>query len=89
MERTLSSGGPYRIAYDLDALKVMDPGVETLLLNLHERYRRSLERVAFCSPLAVVRSRALVVVGGVEGLQWKVFGAGGAMRAWIAQGGAR
>jgi hypothetical protein len=89
MERTLSSGGPYRIAYDLDALKVMDPGVERLLLNLHQRCRRSLERVAFTSPLALVRSRALVIGGGVEGLPFKVFGAGEAMRKWIAHGGAR
>jgi hypothetical protein len=89
IERTLSSGGQYRIAYDLDALRVMDPGVEALLVNLHQRQRRNLERVAFSSPLALVRSRALVIGGGVEGLPFKVFGPVEAMRKWIGDGGAR
>ena len=87
LERLLAQGGSWKLAYDLGALTVMDRAVQDALLALHSRHRRSLERVAFCSPRALVRSGALVVGGSLKGLAWKVFSTTASMREWI-EGGA-
>jgi hypothetical protein len=88
LERRLGEGRRWKIAYELGGLTAMDHGVQQALVRLHVRNKQRIERVAFYSTRALVRSGVLVVGTSVKGLPWKVFAAPEAMRLWIEQGDA-
>jgi serine/threonine protein kinase len=85
LERLLTSGGPWRVAYDLGSVRILDDGVRMLLERLHARVQRNVERVGFCSPRALVRATALMLGGSLRGVNTRSFAAAGPMYAWLGR----
>jgi serine/threonine protein kinase len=81
--KVLSQPGPWRIAYDFGNLLQLDNGIQALILRLHLKHQRNLERVAFYSPRSLVRASALVVGSTVKRLPWKSFAGLALMRTWL------
>jgi len=86
IDKVVSNQGPWRIAYDFGRLNILDDNVRAALLRFHIRHQRNLERVAFCSPRALVRASALVLGGSVKRVPWKSFAASAPMRTWLEKG---
>jgi hypothetical protein len=88
LENVLARPGPFRVGYDLTQLQTCHPNLCGLLQRLHARQQRSLERVAFCSPRALVRGAALTITGGTRRLESRIFAAAEPMRRWLEEAGA-
>jgi hypothetical protein len=84
--KILAQPGPWRVAYDFGNLTQLDHGIQALLLRLHIRHQKNLERVAFFSPRSLVRASALVVGSSVKRLPWKSFAGEALMRNWLGDG---
>jgi hypothetical protein len=85
VEGALARPGRFRLGYDLSDLTTFDVNLIGLLQRIHTRYQRSLERVAFCSSRALVRSGALVVAGATRALESKFFAKREPMQAWLEE----
>jgi serine/threonine protein kinase len=85
LDTLLGQQSRWRIAYDLGHLNVMDDGVRAVLQRVHIRHQKNIDRVAFCSPRALVRSSALVLGGSVKRVPWKSFASAGPMQAWLEE----
>jgi serine/threonine protein kinase len=88
IDTLLGKGGPWRLAYDLGSLSLMDDGLAGELSRLHVKHQKNLEAVAFSSPRALVRSSALLIGGAVRQLPWKMFAVRSVMQQWLEREGA-
>ncbi len=88
VQRALAAAGPWKIGYDLSESNILDDAIQVLISTFHGKNARSLSRVAFCSPRALVRASALVIgQAHSHAIASKLFAAPGPMRQWLAEEG--
>jgi serine/threonine protein kinase len=88
IQRALTTAGPWKIGYDLSESNILDDAIQVLISSFHGKNAKSLSRVAFCSPRALVRASALVIgQAHSRAIASKLFAAPEPMRRWLAEEG--